>query len=284
MTNKIKGRICTAVFALSIVSLVGFGLMFARTQKAYRHSDGDLETVRAIRGEAPLVLSAEVKAQMDEASLRAAEYETALVRQESCKRLQDANPDVAAWITIEETPVDYPVMYTPDSPDYYYRRGFDGQYSAYGMIYMDAACVIQEDEAEYEMAAAEGKASPNLIIYGHHMKNGAMFASIEKYSLESYYKEHPAILFDTPDSSSLYEVVGAIRLPAEKLSNEFAAVLAARTQEEYESFVNYIKKHSSYDTGITAEWPQQLITLTTCEYTQKNGRFLLVARKKTDSR
>ena len=148
------------------------------------------------------------------------------------------------------------------------------------MIYMDAACRLREDEALYEAEAEEGKASPNCVIYGHHMKNGTMFASLEKYGSEEYYKEHPEICLDTPDSSSVYEIVGVVRLPAEKLSSGFAAVLAARTREEYESFVQYIKKHAAYDTGITAEWPRQLITLTTCEYTLKDGRLLVVARKK----
>lgn len=280
MTNKIKRRICTGVAIISAVSLVAFGLMFIKTQRAYGHSDDDLETVKALRGVLPPTITEEMKSRMDEASFRAVEYDAAKTRREGCLRLQEKNPDVAAWITIAGTPVDYPVMHTPDSPDYYYRRGFDGRYSAYGMIYMDAACWVIEEENRYEAAAAEGTASPNCILYGHHMKNGAMFASIEKYSSESYYKEHPVIQFDTPNQSETYEIIGAIRLPAEKLSNEFTAVLAARTQDEYESFVQYVKKHSSYETGIKAEWPQKLLTLTTCEYTQKNGRFLLVARKK----
>lgn len=91
------------------------------------------------------------------------------------------------------------------------------------------------------------------------MKNGTMFASLEKYGSEEYYKEHPEICLDTPDSSSVYEIVGVVRLPAEKLSSGFAAVLAARTREEYESFVQYIKKHAAYDTGITAEWLGSLL-------------------------
>lgn len=280
MTNKTKRRICTGIALISAAAVIGFGVMFIRTLRAYNHSDDDLRTVMELRGVLPPTLTEDVKSRMDEASLRAAEYDAAKTRREGCGRLQDTNPDVAAWVTIAGTPVDYPVMYTPDSPDYYYRRGYDGRYSAYGMIYMDAACRIEDSDQAYEEAVAEGKASPNSILYGHHMKNGAMFASIEKYADEIYYKEHPVIYFDTPKHSETYEIIGAIRLPAEKLSMEFAAVLAARTQEEYESFVRYVKKHSAYETGIEAEWPQKLLTLTTCEYTQKNGRFLLVARKK----
>lgn len=280
MTNKVKRRLCMAVFVLSLISMAVFTAMYVQTQKKYRHSDSDIEAMMEIRGVTAPALTAESKSRLDEASLRAAEYESAEERREGLRRLMESNQDVAAWITIAGTPIDYPVMYTPDSPDYYYRRGFDGRYSVYGMIYMDAACCLEEDEAVYEVAAEAGKASPNCIIYGHHMKNGTMFASLEQYGSEEFYKEHPEIYLDTPDSSSVYEIAGVVRLPAEKLSNEFAAVLAARTREEYESFMQYIKKHSPYDTGITAEWPEQLITLTTCEYTQRDGRLLIVARKK----
>ena len=234
MTDKMKRRLCTAVFTLSLISMAVFTVMYVKTQKEYRHSERDIAAVMEIRGAISPALTINEKSRLDEASLRAAEYESAQERREGCRLLKEINQDVAAWITIAGTPIDYPVMQTPDSPDYYYRRGFDGRYSAYGMIYMDA----------------------------------------------DYYKEHPEICLDTPDSSSVYEIVGVVRLPAEKLSSGFAAVLAARTREEYESFVQYIKKHAAYDTGITAEWPRQLITLTTCEYTLKDGRLLVVARKK----
>lgn len=272
MSNKAKRRLCTAVFALSAIAFLYFALSFAAARKAYRHSDGDLQAVMEIRGTLPETFPAEVKSRMDEATLRAAEYEAGQARTESCRRLTEANPDMAAWITIEGTPVDYPVMHTPENPDYYYRRGFDKKYSVYGMIYMDATCRLRAEDAE--------TVCPNYILYGHHMKNGSMFASLEKYSSEDYYRAHPVIGFDTESSSETYEIIGAVRLPAEQLNNEFAATLAARTQEDYGRFIQYVKEHSFYDTGVSAEWPEQLLTLTTCEYSQKNGRLLLVARRK----
>lgn len=265
MSNKVKRRLCTAVFILSIIMFICFALSFAEAQKRYRHSDGDLQTALEIRGETAPFISGEVKAEMDEASLRAAEHEAGEIRQKGYNRLKEENADVVGWISIENTKVDYPVMQTAEEPDYYYRRGFDGKYSSYGMIYMDASCTLEPP-------------CPNYILYGHHMKNGAMFASLEKYGSEGYYLEHPVIDFELQGKLGTYEIVGAVRLPADKLNNEFAAVLAAGTQEDYETLIQYVKEHSAYDTGITAEWPTQLLTLTTCEYTQKDGRFLVVAR------
>ena len=138
------------------------------------------------------------------------------------------------------------------------------------MIYMDAVCTITEEET----------VSPNYILYGHHMKNGSMFASLEQYGSEEYYKEHPFVEFDTENEFGSYEIIGAVRLPAAQLNGEFTATLAARTEEDYENLVRYVKEHTFYETGVDAQWPEQLLTLTTCEYTQKDGRLLVVARKK----
>ena len=269
MRNQVKRWLCTMVCVISAIAFVYFVVSFVTAQNAYRHSDRDLQNVMAIRGGMPQTLSKEVKSQMDEASVRAAEYEEDLAKREGYQRLMVENSDMIGWVRIEGTPVDYPVMQTLDEPDYYYRRGFDKEYSAYGMIYMDAACTVTEEET----------VSPNYILYGHHMKNGSMFASLEQYSSKAYYQEHPVVEFDTKDEFGCYEIIGAVRLPAERLNGEFAAVLAARTEEDYESLVRYVKEHTFYDTGIDAQWPEQLITLTTCEYTQKNGRLLVVARK-----
>lgn len=280
MSNKVKRRLCTVVFILSVIFCAYFVWSFVTAQKAYQHSEHDLQAVMEIRGEAPQVLTEEVKSQMDEASVRAAEYEADQVKLEGLERLMEKNPDVAGWIRIDNTPVDYPVMHTPDEPNYYYRRGFDKEYSSYGMIYMDATCTIA-DQDTYGEPFKEGEICPNYILYGHHMKNGTMFASLDKYSSEAYYQEHPVVEFDTENELGCYEIIGTVRLPVEQLNGEFAKVLAARTREDYENLIRYVKEHSFYDTGINANWPEQLITLTTCEYTQRDGRLLLVARKKS---
>ncbi len=270
MSSQGKRRLCTVLFIFSVLSFLFFALSFLARQNAYQRSSRDLQYVMEIRGVTAQPLSDEVKSQMDEASVRAAEYEEKLARQEGYRRLKAENPDFAGWIRIAGTPVDYPVMQTKDNPDYYYRRGFDKEYSVYGMIYMDAACTITEQET----------VSPNYILYGHHMKDGSMFASLEQYGSKEYYQEHPVVEFETEDEPGCYEIVGVVRLPAEQLNGEFTATLAARTKEDYENLIRYVKEHGFYETGIEARWPDQLITLTTCEYTQKNGRLLVVARKK----
>jgi len=183
------------------------------------------------------------------------------------RKLAELNEDVIGWIKIDGTVIDYPVMQTPDNPDFYLKHGFDKQHSTYGMIYMDEDCSL------------EGECR-NFLLYGHHMKNGSMFASLEKYTDKAFYEEHPIINFDTLDDLGQYEVVAAFKMPASQITDEFAASLSASTEDDYKSLIQYAKKHGFYDTGLTPQWPEQLLTLATCEYTEGDGRFFVLARKK----
>lgn len=268
MNNGTKKGICIALSVFCALSAVYFGLMFLRTQKEYQTGNEDLQLIREIRGETSEPLTEKQRSVMDEASRRAAENEEHKEKIAGYERLKVQNSDMIGWIRIADTPIDYPVMQTPDEPDYYLRRGFDGRYSVYGMIYMDATCRIDVE-------------CPNYILYGHHMKNGTMFASLEKYADESYYKGHSKLDFDTLDEAGEYEILAAFKLPAAQMNAEFAYSLASRTEEDYSDFIKYCKAHSFYETGVTAQWPEQLVTLTTCEYTQKDGRFFVVAKKKS---
>ena len=97
--------------------------------------------------------------------------------------LHEENPDCIGWLTIDGTRIDYPVMYRPGDKNYYLHRDFNGEYSANGCLFLAEECVLGD--------------SDNLIIYGHHMNSGKMFADLEKYKDEGFYEEHPTILFRT---------------------------------------------------------------------------------------
>lgn len=94
--------------------------------------------------------------------------------------LFEQNNDMAGWITIEGTPINYPVMFTPEQPDFYLKHGFDKEYSAYGVPFIGENCTLLPR-------------SDNLIIYGHHMKNGTMFAALTDYKDEDFYEKHKLI-------------------------------------------------------------------------------------------
>lgn len=188
------------------------------------------------------------------------------VRLAQYQALHERNSDMAGWIRIPDTVIDYPVMHTPEDPEYYFHRDFEKNYSSYGMIFLDGDCRLDGT-------------SPNLVLYGHHMRNGSMFAQIQSYDDPEYWQAHPLIQFDTLEELGTYEVLGAFKAPAAELDEEFKQMLLAQTEEDYGRLMDYLEGRRFYDTGVDASYPRQLITLTTCEYTQKDGRFFVVAAK-----
>ena len=107
--------------------------------------------------------------------------------------LHEENPDCIGWITIEETMVDYPVMYHPQEKNYYQKRDFYGEYSANGCLFIAEGCELDTCD--------------NLIIYGHHMNSGKMFAALDGYKSEEFYEEHPRILYSTLHGDEVYQVI-----------------------------------------------------------------------------
>ena len=178
--------------------------------------------------------------------------------------LFEQNPNTIGWISIEGTALNYPVMHTPGSPGFYLRRNFEGQYSEAGVPYAAEGCSISPQ-------------SDNITIYGHHMKSGKMFGALDGYTNETFWREHPIIRFDTRAGFGEYEVFAVFKVaPADFLYNAF---INAAEQAEFDKYVSRCKALSLYDTGISAAYGDKLITLSTCEYSQEDGRLVVVARK-----
>ena len=180
--------------------------------------------------------------------------------------LHEENPDCIGWLTIEGTKIDYPVMYRPGDKNYYLHRDFNGEYSANGCLFLAEECVPGD--------------SDNLIIYGHHMNSGKMFADLEKYKNREFYEEHPTILFRTIWGNEQYQILSAFTTSV-YTGNDFNyySFIKAQKGADYEYFIREIKRKAIYETGITAEYGDKLLTLSTCEYSQRNGRMVVVAKK-----
>lgn len=101
--------------------------------------------------------------------------------QRNYRPLLEENQHLAAWLTIEGTGVDYPVLYTPEEPEYYLRRAFDGSYAVSGSLFIGADCVPD---------------GSNVLIYDHEMKDGSMFGELDRYAQEEYARAHPEIFYD----------------------------------------------------------------------------------------
>ena len=185
---------------------------------------------------------------------------------EKYRAVQEQNSDFLGWLSILGTSIDYPVMQTVDEPNFYLKRGFDKQYSDYGVPYVQENCDLA--------------LSDNCVIYGHHMNNGTMFADLCKYESEDFYQEHKTIRFDTLSGFGEYEIMAVFKTVAySEQGFKYYHFTRAESAEDFDAYIAQCKALSLYDTGVTAEYDDKLITLSTCEYSRKNGRMVVVAKR-----
>ncbi len=187
---------------------------------------------------------------------------------EEYKILLKTNKKLIGWLKIDDTNIDYPVMQTSDN-EYYLTHNLNQEYDKNGSIFMDKDCDVL-------------KPSTNFILYGHHMASGRMFGKLGLYQKKSYYEEHPYIQFDTIYEKGTYEVMYVFRsrvFKEEEIVFKYYQFIDANSEQEFDSYMNEMAEMSLYDTGVTAQYGDQLLTLSTCDYQEKNGRFVVVAKK-----
>ena len=180
------------------------------------------------------------------------------------------NEEIVGWIEIPDTNINYPVLQGTDN-EYYINHNYKHEKTSKGSIFLNK---------DYNWETP----SCNLLIYGHNMKNGEMFQDLLNYSSKTYYQEHPIIRFTTANEDAEYEIMSAFKSRVYYKSEEnvfrYYNFLDAETEEEYNNFVENAKTSSLYDTGISAQYKDPLITLITCSYHVQDGRFVVIGRKK----
>ena len=184
------------------------------------------------------------------------------------KTLYQKNKKLIGWLKIDDTLIDYPVMQTSDN-EYYLDHNFNQEYDKNGSLFLDCDCKAYPQ-------------STNMIIYGHHMKSGQMFGGLQKYAKESYAKEHDTIQFDTIYEKGTYQVMYVFRSQVyneDDVIFKYYQFIDANSEEEFNSYMNEMASMSLYDTGVTASFGDSLLTLSTCDYSQTDGRFVVVAKK-----
>lgn len=177
--------------------------------------------------------------------------------------LINRNPDCIGWIRISGTKIDYPVMQTKSNPQYYLRRDFNKQYSYLGTPFMDSRC-----DANYDN---------NLIVYGHNMRDGKMFAELLKYRDKAYFKEHNIIHFITPNGVQEYEVVAIIKVEND---DDWYGYTCQTDKESFSNLISHIKNKPLYFTQDEIQYGDHFLTLSTCEYSQTNGRLIVIAKRR----
>lgn len=185
------------------------------------------------------------------------------------KELQKENSDIVGWLEVGGTNINYPVLQGEDN-SYYMTHNYKKEQATSGSLFLDK---------DYNWDIP----SSNLLIYGHNNKDGLMFQELLKYESEEFYKEHPTIRFTTEKEDAEYEILSAFksRVYYKSETNVFRYYffVNAESEEEYNEYVENAKKESLYDTGKTAQYGDQLITLSTCAYHTEDGRFAVVGRK-----
>ena len=189
--------------------------------------------------------------------------------------LYEKNTDLAGWLIIEDTYVDYPVMYTPYWENKYLRKAFDQSYALSGTLFIGGTGWTPE--------------SDYTVIYGHHMKDGTMFSDLVDYESLEYARSHSKIHFETLYEMYDYEVLFAVNTQVNDSANEYTFdYYTVGSLDDEETFYDYIDRARAaalYDTGVDVMFGDKILVLSTCNYHREDERFIVIARyrdEKTD--
>jgi len=267
LTNRNRMRrivmvICSLVAVVCLGYFVHYYSMSYRSRQAFQ----DLAELKEKDGSAIPEQTVTIQGEDEE-------EEIVLTVLEEYKTLFNKNKSLIGWIKIADTNgegvfIDYPVMQSQDS-EYYLTHNFYQEYDKNGSIFLDPACDIVHR-------------STNLIIYGHHMKSGEMFGNLDRYSSEAFYKEHRYIQFDTIYEKGTYEVMYVFRsriYNEDEIVFKYYQFIDVDSEAEFYSNMNEMEQLALYDTGVTAVYGDELLTLSTCDYQETNGRFVVVAKR-----
>lgn len=259
--EKLRKRIMVLA---SIVAAASLGYFFVYYYFSAR-TNMDYTQLASLKGSD--ALSSEVQQEKNTFSLHKSavrlpdilpEYET----------LYNKNKKLIGWLKIDDTNIDYPVMQTVNN-EYYLDHNFNQEYDKNGSLFLDKDCDIVHRNT-------------NLIIYGHHMKSGKMFGNLNEYRKEEYGKEHSIIQFDTIYEKGTYQVMYVFRsrvYSEEEVVFKYYQFLDAVSEKEFNSNMQEMAALSLYDTGVTASFGDELLTLSTCDSSEQDGRFVVVAKR-----
>lgn len=172
--------------------------------------------------------------------------------------LQTVNPDVVGWIYCEDTAINYPVVQGADN-DYYLDHLFDNTPNGSGAIFLDS-----RNSRDFS--------DTNSILFGHNMKNGAMFAGLSDFKVQSFYEEHPRFLFVTPEKHYVVEIFAGV------VVTEWDPVwqIDFADDEELEQWLENLAAKSEIETGLLPDVTEQILTLSTCSYEYDDARFVVL--------
>lgn len=171
--------------------------------------------------------------------------------------LQAVNPQVVGWIYCEGTQLNYPVLQGDDN-DYYLHRSYDGSYNFSGSIFVEAE-------------NRPGFVDSNTIIYGHNMKNDAMFACLSDWADQAFYEAHPVIWLLTPDRDYKIELLSGYTTSA--YSETY--VIFSESGEDFAAYLRHAAEQSDFQSAAQPDPQGRYVLLSTCAYVFDNARYVL---------
>lgn len=175
--------------------------------------------------------------------------------------LSNINSDYIGWISIENTPVDYPVVKGSDN-EFYLENGFNKEYLISGSIFMD-----------YRNSGFQDK---NVIIYGHNMKNNSMFGSLKNFKDIDYLANNKYITITNKNNERrVYEIFALYITGAD---NTYYTSIEFYTEEEFDLYIESILSQTLYKTDIEIKNTDNILTLSTCSYEFDNARLAIHAK------
>ena len=241
--RRILMILLAAVFAFCAISVGLIQLEYRKNRKVYREASEIYTAVSTaepqIREEEPL--------------------ETA-PKKVDFRELLAVNPDIVGWLYCEDTIIDYPVAQGTDN-DLYLTTGYDLKFNGSGCLFVDA--YNQRDFRD-----------PNSIIYGHHMANGSMFATLEKWQFQDYFDEHPTMWLLTPTQDYKVELFSAYNISA----YDGAYYIFHDFGMGFTASINLAISRSMVQSGVDCQPEDHYIMLSTCAYFFEDARSVLHGR------
>ena len=173
--------------------------------------------------------------------------------------LHEISGDAVAWLFSPGTKINYVIAQAKDN-DYYLHRLLDGTTASGGTLFEDYRC--SADLKDW-----------NTLVYGHHMKNGSMFAGLMDYRDPAYYEEHPVMYLYIPGKRYKLELIAGYTTTVDDMIFSIPA-----TKEGRDKILHHASRVSSFISGITADAKDKLVTLSTCSYAYDDARYVVIGR------
>ncbi len=256
------------IFLVSAVIGLNYLLQSYSQQKDYQNLADIVASIQAAQPSQPPTTQGTVATYPDGLPINPPTEPTVQHILPEYKDLFDLNNDLVGWIKVPDTKINYPVLQSsPENKNFYIDHDFYGRPRGCGAIYVRESCDVFGP-------------SDNVTMYGHHMKDMSMFAGLDYYVKQSFWESHQTFTFDTIFEHHTYQVIAVFRTSA-NIGEGFSyhQFENAESEKEFDAFISTVKSLALYDTGITAEYGDKIVCLSTCEYSLDNGRLVVVGKR-----